>query len=265
MTRREAISNPRHYKYYDLVMAGFVTVLLCSNLIGPGKSCAITLPFSLPLIGSLLVFGAGNIFFPISYIFGDVLTEVYGYARARKVIWAGFAAMLFYVLMSQVVLSLPLNPNEKFSQELQPALEMVFRSGPRIVVASILAFWAGDFANSYVLAKMKVWTRGRMLWTRTVGSTIVGQGVDSLLFYPLAFLNVEATLRGMNLEPPEFLKGGWTPDTMWRTVAFNWAFKVGMEVVMTPLTYLVVNFLKRTENEDYFDHQTNFTPFSLKD
>jgi len=233
--------NPRHYKYFDLIMASFVAVLLCSNMIGPGKSCLVT------IAGYPLVFGAGNLFFPISYIFGDVLTEVYGYARARKVIWAGFGAMLFYVLMSQIVIAMPVNPAEPFNQQLQPALEICFGASWRIVAASVLAFWAGDFVNSFVLAKMKLLTGGRWLWTRTVGSTFLGQFVDSLIFYPLAFANV------------------WRAETILSVVLFNWLLKVAVEVLFTPLTYLVVGWLKRVENEDYFDSRTNFTPFSLND
>ncbi len=235
------VSNTRHYRYYDLVMAGFVTVLLCSNMIGPGKVCQIS------LLGLAITFGAGNIFFPISYIFGDILTEVYGYARSRKVIWAGFAAMIFYVIMSNVVLRLPAKANEPYNGILQPALETVFGNGWRIVLASMLAFWLGDFANSYVLAKMKLLTRGRLLWTRTIGSTVVGQFVDSLVFYPLAFW------------------GLWTAESVMQTVIFNWLFKVAIEAVMTPVTYAACNFLKRAEREDYYDRQTNFTPFSLAD
>lgn len=247
-------ANVRHYKYFDLVMAGFVTVLLCSNMIGPGKSCALTLPFALPWVGATLVFGAGNIFFPISYIFGDILTEVYGYARARKVIWAGFAALAFYVLMAWVIIHLPLNPKEDYSRQLQPSLEMVFGAGPRIVAASMLAFWTGDFANSYVLAKMKVLTRGRWLWTRTIGSTAVGQFVDSLIFYPLAFAKLSADSQY-----------GWNNETIVATIAFNFAFKVAIEALLTPFTYAAVGFLKKAENEDYYDRKTNFTPFSLSD
>ncbi|MBW7905670.1 MAG: queuosine precursor transporter [Phycisphaerae bacterium] len=260
------VVNPRHYRYYDLVMAVFVTVLLCSNMIGPGKVCYLTLPVALPLIGATLSFGAGNLFFPISYIFGDVLTEVYGYARARKVIWAGFGAMIFYVLMSQVVIRMPPDPAVPFNRDIQPALETVFGAGWRIVSASILAFWAGDFVNSYVLAKMKLLTAGRWLWTRTIGSTIAGQGVDSLLFYPLAFGNPAPLLAAMGLEAPGWMTfGTWPPGTMMSVVLFNWVFKVMVEVVFTPLTYLVVNTLKRVEREDYYDRKTNFTPFSLSD
>lgn len=240
MTHQEpppSVENHRHYRYYDLMMAGFITVLLCSNLIPSGKSCQ--------LWG--LKFGAGNIFFPISYIFGDVLTEVYGYARSRKVIWAGFGAMVFAGLMTQVVIHLPPNLDEPLNQRVQPALEIVFGNTWRILLGSVIAFWVGDFANSYVMAKMKVLTRGRYLWARTIGSTVVGQGVDSLIFYPIAFL------------------GLWSTTEMMKIVAFNWIFKVSIEVVFTPLTYLVVNALKRAEREDYYDAKTNFTPFSLRD
>ena len=233
----------QRYRYFDFVMAGFVTVLLCSNLIGPAKVCEL----SLPLLGTALVFGAGNLFFPISYIFGDVLTEVYGYARARQVIWAGFGAMAFASVMSSIVVGLPASPHESFNAVLQPALETVFGTTWRIVCASMLAFWIGDFVNSYVLARMKVLTGGRWLWTRTIGSTVVGQAVDSLVFYPVAFLGV------------------WETETLFRVLVFNWLFKIGVEVAMTPLTYLVVNWLKRAEGEDFYDRDTDFTPFSLKD
>lgn len=237
----------RAYRYYALLMAGFVTVLLCSNLIGPAKVCQLELPFALPLIGTALVFGAGNIFFPISYIFGDILTEVYGYARARRVIWAGFGAMVFATVMAQVIIHLPPAPSEPFNAVLQPAIETVFGSTWRIVVASILAFWIGDFVNAYVMARMKVWTAGRYLWTRTIGSTLLGQGVDSLVFYPIAFYGI------------------WNSDTLFTVLAFNFVFKVMVEVVMTPLTYLAVSVLKRAEGEDYYDTDTDFTPFSLED
>lgn len=237
----------RHYRYYELLMAGFVTVLLCSNLIGPAKVCEISLPFALPLIGATLVFGAGNIFFPISYIFGDILTEVYGYAKARKVIWAGFGAMIFATVMSQAIIHLPPSDAEPFNAVLQPAIETVFGSTWRIVVASIAAFWIGDFVNAYVMARMKVWTRGRLLWTRTIGSTVLGQGVDSLVFYPIAFYGI------------------WSTESLAMVLAFNFAFKVMVEVVMTPATYAAVGWLKRAENEDYYDRDTDFTPFSLED
>lgn len=232
----------RAYRYYDFLVAGMVTVLLCSNLIGPAKVCALTLP----VIG-LMSFGAGNLFFPISYIFGDVLTEVYGYARARRAIWAGFGAMLFATVMTQFILRTPPDPNEPYAVQLQPALEMVFGSTWRIVAASVVAYWVGDFVNSFVLARMKVLTQGRMLWTRTVGSTICGQFVDSLLFYPIAF------------------GGVWTHDALLKVMAFNFGFKVLVEIVLTPVTYAVVGALKRSEGVDVFDTHTNFTPFSLKE
>jgi uncharacterized integral membrane protein (TIGR00697 family) len=246
----------RHYRYYDLVMAAFVTVLLCSNLIGPGKACAVNVGANIVpdysgekgfFFSSLLAFGAGNIFFPISYIFGDVLTEVYGYARSRKVIWAGFGAMIFATLMSYVVIKLPANPDEPFNKTFVPAVELVFGNTTRIVAGSMVAFWIGDFVNSYVLAKMKLLTKGKMLWTRTIGSTICGQFVDSIIFYPIAFFGI------------------WETATLIKVVIFNWLFKVSVEVILTPVTYAICGFLKKAENEDFFDTDTNFTPFSLKD
>jgi uncharacterized integral membrane protein (TIGR00697 family) len=236
----------RHYRYYDLLMAAFVTVLLCANLIAPAKVGYVEFPFALPLLGTALSFGAGNLFFPLGYIFGDVLTEVYGYARARKVIWAGFGAMVFASLMAWVIVHLPPSPDEPFNTLVQPAAETLFGNTWRIVIGSIVAFWVGDFANSYVMARMKVWTNGKWLWTRTIGSTIVGQGIDSLLFYPIAFAGI------------------WTFDTLLAVIAFNWGFKLLVEVVMTPVTYVVVNTLKRAEHEDHYDRHTDFTPFSLK-
>jgi uncharacterized integral membrane protein (TIGR00697 family) len=222
----------RSYRYYDLVMAAFVTVLLCANLIGASKVAS---------LGGF-TFGAGVLFFPISYVFGDILTEVYGYARARKVVWAGFGALLFASFMSWAVLAFP--PAEGWPH--QAAFETVFGGTPRIVGASMVAYFAGEFCNSYVLARMKVRTEGRWLWTRTIGSTMVGEGVDSLIFYPLAFLGV------------------WAPELVVKVMLANYALKVTWEVVMTPFTYRVVHFLKRAEQEDYFDRDTNFTPFSLQ-
>jgi hypothetical protein len=233
----------RQYRYYDLLLGGFVAVLLCSNLIGPAKVGELTVP----LLGLTLVFGAGNIFFPISYIFGDILTEVYGYARARRVIWAGFGAMLFATVMAAIVLRLPASDSEPYNAVLQPALETVFGNTWRIVAASVIAFWVGDFVNAYVMAKMKLATQGRWLWTRTIGSTIAGQGIDSFIFYPVAFAGI------------------WSTETLLGVLLFNWFFKVMVEVVMTPVTYVVVGWLKAHEHEDYYDRATNFTPFSLRD
>jgi len=222
----------RVYRYYEFVMAAFVTVLLCANLIGPAKVAKVG-PFT---------FGAGVLFFPISYIFGDVLTEVYGYARARRVVWSGFAALAFASLMASIVVAFPPAPGWGN----QSAYEAVFGSTWRIVLASLVAFWAGEFCNSYVLAKMKVWSEGRSLYLRTIGSTIVGEGVDSLIFYPLAFF------------------GSWSNDQLLRVMVTNYGIKVGWETLATPLTYRIVGWLKRVENEDYYDRNTDFNPFTLK-
>jgi uncharacterized integral membrane protein (TIGR00697 family) len=229
----------RVYRYYEFVMAAFVTVLICSNLIGPAKIAQI----DLPLLGAVS-FGAGVLFFPISYVFGDILTEVYGYARSRRVIWAGFAGLAFAALMAAVVVWLPPAP---FWHN-QPAYETAFGSTWRIAGASLIAFLCGEFVNSFVLAKMKILTQGRWLWTRTIGSTIFGEGVDSLLFYPLAFW-------GSGLIPDDRL-----PQIM----LVQFLTKVGLEVVLTPITYAVVGWLKRTEHEDYYDRDTDFNPFTLK-
>jgi uncharacterized integral membrane protein (TIGR00697 family) len=237
-------SARRGFRYYDLMVGGMVAVLLCSNLIGPAKTSIV--PASWPLIGGL-VFGAGNLFFPISYIFDDVLTEVYGYARARRATWIGFGALVFASLMSQAIIHMPVAPNEPFNATLQPALEVVFGATWRIALASLVGFWAGDFVNAYVMAKMKLWTQGRWLWTRTIGSTIVGEGVDSLTFYPIAFMGI------------------WQGQTIVKVIAFNWTMKVIVETVLTPVTYAVVGFLKRREDADTYDTTTNFNPFSLKD
>ena len=200
---------------------------------------------TLPLLGTAVVFGTGNIFFPISYIFGDVLTEVYGYARARRAIWVGSAGLVFAALMSLVIIHMPPASAEPFNVRLQSALELVFGNTWRVVIASIGAFWAGDFVNSYVFAKLKVSSRGRLLWTRTIGSTVAGQLVDSAIFYPVAFSWI------------------WTGSTIMRVLVSNYLFKVCVEVILTPLTFLVVAWLKQAEQEDYFDLDTDFTPFSL--
>ncbi|MBY0470598.1 queuosine precursor transporter [bacterium] len=224
--------QPRTYKYFDLVMAGFVTVLLCSNIIGVQKVSH--------LWG--ITFGAGTLFFPISYVFGDVLTEVYGYARARRVVWAGFAALAFASFVSWVIVTLP--PAPGWTQ--QETYRQIFGQTPRIVFASLLAFFIGEFANSYVLARMKVVTKGKHLWARTIGSTIVGEFLDSIVFYPLAFL------------------GTWPTELVIKVMVSNYCAKVLWETVLTPVTYRVVKFLKKVESEDYYDVGTNFTPFSLK-
>lgn len=229
----------RSYRYYDLVLAAFVTLLLCSNLIGPAKIAQL----ELPLLG-LVSFGAGVLFFPISYVFGDVLTEVYGYARSRRVIWTGFAALAFAALMAAVVVALPPAPFWKNQQ----VYEVAFGNSWRIVAASMIAYFAGEFVNSFILAKMKIRSAGRHLWKRTIGPTIFGEGVDSLLFYPLAFY-------GTGIIPNENLA---------QVMLSQWFAKVGVEVLFTPLTYKIVAALKRAEHEDYYDRGTDFNPFTLK-
>jgi uncharacterized integral membrane protein (TIGR00697 family) len=226
-------------RYFDFVMAAFVTVLLLSNVLGAGKVAEVEVPGYGPW-----PFGAGILFFPISYVIGDVLTEVYGYARARRCIWAGFVALLFMAFMSFVVVALPPAPDWAG----QAAYEQVFGQVPRIVLASMVAFWAGEFVNSYVLAKMKIWTRGRHLWTRTIGSTVAGQGVDSLIFYPLAFWGA----------------AGWTNELVLKVLVTQWLLKVCWEAALTPLTYAVVGFLKRREGVDVFDEDTDFSPFRAR-
>jgi uncharacterized integral membrane protein (TIGR00697 family) len=217
------------FRNFDIVMAAFVSILLLSNVIGAGK---------LATLGGY-TFGAGILFFPVSYVIGDVLTEVYGYARARRCIWVGFGAMLFMAFMSYVVVSLP--PAAGWPG--QSAYESVFGQVPRIVFASIAAFWAGEFVNSFVLARMKVMTSGKYLWSRTIGSTVVGQAVDSALFYPLAFLGV------------------WDTHQVITVLITNWGLKVLWEALLTPVTYAVVGWLKRHEGVDVFDEGTDFTPF----
>jgi len=222
----------KQYKYFEFVMAAFVTVLLCSNLIGASKQASV-LDFR---------FGAGVLFFPISYIFGDVLTEVYGYARARRVVWAGFAAMIFASFMSWFILALP--PAEGWNN--QAAYETVFGGTWRIVGGSLIAFFCGEFVNSYVLAKMKIASKGRHLWLRTISSTILGEAVDSMIFYPIAFY------------------GLWPNDQLLTVMFHNYLLKTGWEVLVTPITYAAVNWLKKAEHEDYYDHRTDFNPFTLK-
>lgn len=226
----------RHFRYFDFVMAAFVTILLLSNVLGAGKVAVI----DLPMIG-LWPFGAGILFFPIGYVLGDILTEVYGYARARRCIWAGTAALIFMAFMSWVVVALP--PAASWGG--QSAYEQVFGQVPRIVFASITAFWTGEFVNSYVLARMKLWTGGKHLWSRTIGSTVAGQAVDSLIFYPLAFWGA----------------AGWTHDLVLKVLVTQWALKVSWEIILTPATYVVVDFLKTREGVDIFDSGTDFTPF----
>ncbi len=222
-------STVRQFRTFDVVMAAFVAILLLSNLIGAAK---------LATLGGY-TFGAGILFFPLGYVIGDVLTEVYGYAHARRCIWVGFSALVFMAFMSWVVVSLP--PAEGWDG--QVAYESVFGQVPRIVMASIVAFWAGEFVNSFVLARMKVLTQGKHLWTRTIGSTIFGQAVDSVIFYPLAFAGV------------------WSTSQVITVMFTNWALKVLWEALLTPVTYAVVGWLKRHEGVDVYDEGTDFSPF----
>ena len=225
------------FRYFPYVMAAFVAILLLSNIIGAAKPSYVTLPN-----GVQWSFGAGVLFFPVSYIIGDVLTEVYGYANARRVIWTGFAALAFMAFMAAVVVALP----PAAGWDGQEAYEKVFGSTWRIVAASMTAFWAGEFANSFVLAKLKIVTGGRMLWTRTIGSTVIGQGLDSVIFYPLAFYGM----------------AGWPPEQLWQVVISQWLIKTGWEALLTPVTYLVVGYLKRREGVEVFDTGTDFSPFA---
>ncbi|NNL88735.1 MAG: queuosine precursor transporter [Marinicaulis sp.] len=228
------------FKYFDFMMAAFVAILLCSNLIGAAKLVQF---FDLNIGGvDIGVFGAGILFFPLSYVLGDVLTEVYGYARARRVVWTGFIAALFMSFMAFVVVALPAAPG----WEGQEAYEEVFGLTPRIVFASMIAFWAGEMANAYVMARMKIWSQGKHLWRRTIGSTVVGQGVDSILFYPIAFLGV------------------WTTGQVFTVLVTNYVLKVLWEAILTPVTYKIVGALKRAEGVDIYDTSTDYSPFSIK-
>jgi len=225
------------FRYFDFVMVAFVVVLLLSNVIGAEKRSYLDLPGIGPW-----PFGAGILFFPISYVIDDILTEVYGFARARRAIWAGFAALLFMAAMEWTVVHLPVAQGWTG----QPAYERVFGSGWRIIFASIAAFFVGDFLNSVVLAKMKIWTDGKHLWTRTIGSTVVGEGADSLIFYPLAFYGM----------------GDWPVSALGAVMLSQFVLKVSWEVLLTPVTYAVVGWLKRKEGVDVYDVGTDFTPFT---
>ncbi len=231
--------QPKAYRYFDLVMVTFVVVLVCSNLIGPAKAATL----ELSLVGAV-TFGAGVLFFPISYVFGDILTEVYGYSRARRVIWTGFAALAFASVMAAVIVALPPAPG----WENQKVYEIAFGNTWRIAGASMIAYFCGEFVNSYVLAKMKVATAGRYMRTRFVASTVAGEAVDSALFYPLAFWN-----------------SGVMPNELVLTlVVSQFLAKTGVEIVFLPLTTRIVTALKRAENEDVYDRDTDFNPFHLK-
>ena len=233
-------SPRRHHRYYDLILAAFVVVLLCSNFIGAGKAAVIDLPYF-----GTIPFGAGILFFPIAYFFGDILTEVYGYAYDRRAVWAGFMALAFAAIMAQAVIALPV-ASGSYMANYQQGMETVFGNSWRVALASMIAFWCGSFVNSYTLAKMKILTQGRFLWMRTIGSTASGELVDSSLFYMLAFY------------------GLWPLNEVLAVAAAQYVLKTAWEVLATPLTYWVVGFLKRKENQDHFDVHTDFTPFKLK-
>ncbi len=231
----------RDYKYFDFIVGLFVTVLLLSNLLSSAK--IIDLGISL---GSLsFIFDAGTLVFPISYIFGDILTEIYGYRRSRRVIWIGFfstALMGFFVWLAGVL------PGESMWQGYagQSAFDAILGSISGLVIASLIAYFLGEFSNSYVLARMKVLTKGKVLWARTIGSTLVGQAVDTAGFFMVA------TLLGV-----------FPQELFWSLVITNYIFKVGIEVIFTPITLPIIRALKRAENEDVYDTNTSFNPFRL--
>ena len=233
------------YKYYDLVMAFFVTVLLVSNIASSAK----IVDWRFSLLGLPLVFDAGTLLFPISYIFGDVITEVYGYRKGRRVIWMGFACT---ALMSATLWLVGILPGEAYWQQNvgQSSYKAILGgvSSGAIVIASLFAYWAGEFSNSFVLAKMKIMTEGRWLWMRTIGSTLVGQAIDTLLFISLATL---------------FRVPGFVPQIWFALVITNYLFKCGVEAVMTPATYQVISRMKKAENVDYYDYGTDFNPFKM--
>lgn len=246
--RASALSQHR-FRYYDFMMAATCVVVVCANIIGAGKVSEISIALPFRDTPWLFAFGAGVLFFPLSYVLGDVLTEVYGYARARRVIWAAFAAAAFAAGMAAFITWMP--PAAGWNVDVggidkQTAFAINFGQAPRIVAASCFAIWAGELTNAFVMARMKIWTEGRHLWTRTIGSTVIGQGVDTLLFYPLAFAGV------------------WAIELILAVMAANYLLKVCWEALLTPVTYRIVAFLKNAESVDVYDHDTDFTPFSLR-
>jgi uncharacterized integral membrane protein (TIGR00697 family) len=230
------LRSDARYKYLDTLITLFVVVLLISNIIA-AKFFAVDLRPRLPID---IRISCAQMLFPITYIFGDIFTEVYGYAASRRAIWYGFFASFILVGMTTVASVIPPAPEYRN----QAAFEAIFRPVGRIVIASLIAYWAGEFANSFTLAKLKLITKGRFLWTRTIGSTIVGQGVDTALVVFITFYGTLPT------------------KTMLQLILSGYIFKIVYETVMTPLTYKVVNLLKRTEGVDYFDYSTNFNPFA---
>ncbi len=232
LKRTTSASEQKVYRYFDVIMVAFVTLLLCSNLIGAPKVCR----------AWGVTFGGTLIFFPITYLFGDILTEVYGYKKSRKVVWTGFSALIYASIVAWLVLALPSSPNWNHQAE----LEVIFGQTPRLAIASLIAYILGEFTNSYILAKMKILTQGKWLWTRVVGSTVLGEAMDTAIFYPLAFYKV------------------WPNSVLGEVMLSSYLFKIIWETVMMPFTYRIVHFLKRSESEDYYDYDTDFSPFSLK-
>ena len=227
----------RTFRYYDVIVVAFVTVLLCSNLIGAGKAAQA----DLPLLGTV-VFGAGILFFPISYVFSDILTEVYGYAYDRRAVWCGFGALIFATLMSIIVIHLTTAPGE-YNTRLQDGLQAVFGNTWRIVIGSMTAFWCGSLINAYVLAKMKIWSHGKYLWMRMIGSTAAGELVDSSIFYFVAFYGI------------------WSTQQVIEVALAQYVLKTGWEILAVPFTYRIVQWLKEKESVDHYDVTTNFNPF----
>jgi len=233
----------KSYRYFDIILGLFVAILLISNIASSAK----IVDWGVSILGLPLAFDAGTILFPISYIFGDILTEVYGYKRSRRVIWTGFVSMALMVLVFWLI---GIMPGETTWQSyagdkaFQNILGGVSSGG--IALASLGGYWFGEFSNSFIMAKMKVLTQGRWLWSRTIGSTLVGELVDTVLFVSIA------------------TAFGVFPRSLFLTISVtNYIFKVGMEVLMTPITYVVVRKLKKVENEDYYDSDTNFNPFQF--
>lgn len=240
-------TDNKAYKYYDFVMAAFVTVLLLSNLLSSAKiiDTGAAIDFG-PLGLMALLFDAGTLVFPIAYIFGDILTEVYGYKRARRVIWAGFAASALMAFMVWIVGALP-GESEWQGYAGQDAYDNILGGISGLVVASLTAYLVGEFLNSYVLAQLKIAMEGNMLWVRTIGSTLVGQAADTTIFFLIA--------TALGVFPPEILVS---------LIVTNYIFKVTIEACFTPITYQIVKSLKAAEHEDYYDRDTNFNPFSLQ-
>jgi len=242
-----ALSTHR-FRYYDFAMVATCVIVVCSNVIGAGKVAQISIPVPFRAAPLPFTFGAGILFFPLSYVLGDVLTEVYGYARARRVIWTAFVSAAFAAAAAAFIVAMPPAPewNVKFGNiDKQAAFTLEFGQAPRIIAASCLAIWVGEFVNAFVLARMKILTGGRHLWQRTIGSTIAGQAADTVVFYPLAFAGI------------------WSGSLLVRVMVANYALKVSWEALLTPLTYRVVAFLKRAEGVDVYDNETDFTPFTF--